>query len=60
MVDLLSVDPQELVAAVGRSGGLVLMSPPRDSADARTSLAALSSAVKPGTKVGATRAVRRL
>ncbi|GLC40020.1 hypothetical protein PLESTB_001519900 [Pleodorina starrii] len=51
MVDLLSVDPQELVAVVGRSAGIVLMSPPNDSADARTSLAALSSAVKPKTKV---------
>ncbi|EFJ49873.1 hypothetical protein VOLCADRAFT_89311 [Volvox carteri f. nagariensis] len=51
MIDLLSVDPQELVAVVGRSAGIVLMSPPRDSADARTSLAALSSAVKPRTKV---------
>ncbi|KAG2499462.1 hypothetical protein HYH03_002409 [Edaphochlamys debaryana] len=51
MLDLLSADPQEVVAVVGRSKGLVLMTPPRDSADARTSLAALSSALKPGTKV---------
>ncbi|GLI69412.1 hypothetical protein VaNZ11_014019 [Volvox africanus] len=51
MIDLLSVDPQELVSVVGRASGLVLMSPPRDNADARTSLAALSSALKPKTKV---------
>lgn len=42
---------QELVAAVGRSAGIVLMSPPADSAEARTSLAALTSAIKPKTKV---------
>ncbi|KXZ42718.1 hypothetical protein GPECTOR_122g459 [Gonium pectorale] len=42
---------KELVAVMGRSKGLVLMSPPRDSADARTALAALSSAIKPKTKV---------
>ena len=51
MVDILSVDPQELGATVGRSKGVVLMSPPNDSADARTTLAALASAIKPGTKV---------
>ncbi|PNW71243.1 hypothetical protein CHLRE_16g691800v5 [Chlamydomonas reinhardtii] len=51
MLDLLSADPQEIVAAVGRSSGIVLMSPPRDNADARTSLAAVSSAIKAKTKV---------
>ena len=42
---------QELVAVVGRSAGLVLMSPPSGSAEARVALAALTSAIKPGTKV---------
>eukprot|EP00198_Chlamydomonas_reinhardtii_P010008 XP_001699345.1 flavoprotein [Chlamydomonas reinhardtii] len=42
---------EEIVAAVGRSSGIVLMSPPRDNADARTSLAAVSSAIKAKTKV---------
>ena len=47
---------QEIVAAVGRSSGIVLMSPPRDNADARTSLAAVSSAIKAKTKVRRVRA----
>lgn len=51
MVDVLSADPQEITAVVGRSKGVILMAPPNDSADARTSLAALSSAIQPGTKV---------
>ncbi|GAX73438.1 hypothetical protein CEUSTIGMA_g890.t1 [Chlamydomonas eustigma] len=51
MLDLLSVDPQELVACVGRSKGVILMSPPGDSAEAKTSLAVITSALKPGTKV---------
>jgi len=51
MVDMLSADPQELVAVVGRSGGVILMSPPNDSGEARTSLAALTSALKPKTRV---------
>jgi len=51
MLDLLSADPQDLVAAVGRAAGLVLMSPPTSSSEAKISLAALSSAIKSGTKV---------
>lgn len=51
MVDLLSADPQEVVAVIGRSKGLVLMSPPSDNLYARTNLAALTSAIKSGTKV---------
>lgn len=51
MVDVLSVDPQEIVALAGRCQGLVLMAPPSDNADAQTTLSALTSAVKPGTKV---------
>jgi flavorubredoxin len=38
MVDLLSCDPQELVAVVGRSQGLILMSPPSDNKEAKASL----------------------
>ena len=47
MVDLLSVDPQELVEVIGRSSGVVLMSPPNDSTEAAAALATLVSAVKP-------------
>ncbi len=42
---------QEIVAVVGRSKGVVLMCPPTDSTEARTALAALTSGIKPGTKV---------
>ena len=42
---------QELVAVVGRSKGLVLMSPPSDSPEVKISLAAMISAIKAGTKV---------
>lgn len=51
MVDMLSADPQEVVAAVGRSKGIVLMSPPASSSEAKTNLAAMTSALKSGTKV---------
>ncbi|KAG1672365.1 hypothetical protein FOA52_010983 [Chlamydomonas sp. UWO 241] len=51
MVDLLSADAQEIVAVAGRNKGIVLMCPPNDSAEARTSLAALTSAIKKGTQV---------
>ncbi|KAI8476040.1 MAG: flavoprotein [Monoraphidium minutum] len=51
MVDLLSADPQEVVMAVAASKGIVLMSPPEGDADAKTSLAAMTSALKPGSKV---------
>mmetsp|Transcript_9557 Transcript_9557/g.20353 ORF Transcript_9557/g.20353 Transcript_9557/m.20353 type:complete len:623 (+) Transcript_9557:94-1962(+) len=51
MVDVMSVDPQELVAVVGRSKGVILMSPPSTSTEAKTSIAAMLSAIKPKTKV---------
>lgn len=51
MLDLLSVDPQELVAAMARNKGVVLMAPPNDCKDAKTSLATLTSAIKPKTKL---------
>lgn len=48
MVDLLSVDPQELVEVVGRSAGIVLMAPPANDADASAAFSTFVSAVKPG------------
>jgi hypothetical protein len=42
---------QEVVAAVSASKGVVLMSPPGDAEDARQTLAAMTSAIKPGTRV---------
>jgi flavin reductase (DIM6/NTAB) family NADH-FMN oxidoreductase RutF len=48
MVDLLSCDAQELAEVVGRSAGVVLLAPPRASAEASAALATLLSAVKPG------------
>lgn len=51
MVDLLSVDPQELVAIAGRSKGIVLMAPPNDNAEAQANFATLLSAMKKGTRV---------
>jgi len=47
MVDLLSADPQELVEVAARSAGVVLMAPPRDSAEAAAALGTLVSALKP-------------
>lgn len=46
MMDLLSVDPQELVEAVGRSAAIVLMAHPSDSSQAKASMGTLLSAVK--------------
>lgn len=46
MVDLLSIDPQELVETIGRSAGVVLMAPPSDSAEARSSMSTLLPALK--------------
>lgn len=51
MVDVLSADPQEVVAIVAASKGVVLMAPPENSDDARQALAAMTSAIKPKTKV---------
>lgn len=38
---------------IGASKGLVLLAPPEDNADARQTLAVMTSAIKPGTKVRA-------
>jgi flavorubredoxin len=51
MMDMLSADPQDLVALMGRSKGLVLMAPPNDSSEARASMATMLSAIQPGSKV---------
>jgi flavin reductase (DIM6/NTAB) family NADH-FMN oxidoreductase RutF len=51
MVDVLSVDPQELGEVVGRSQGIVLMTPPHESKEAQATIATLLSAVKPKQKV---------
>jgi flavorubredoxin len=51
MADLLSADPQELVEAVGRSAGVVVMAPPGESQEARKALSTLLSAVKPKQRV---------
>jgi flavorubredoxin len=40
-----------VVAAVGASKGVIVMSPPDDAPDARAALAAMASALKPGTRV---------
>lgn len=47
MVDMLSVDAQELVEIVGRSTAVVLLAPPSDSVEARASLGTLVSALNP-------------
>lgn len=51
MVDMLSVDPQELVMILGASQGVVLMAYPSDDSAARTTFSTLLSAIKPKTKV---------
>lgn len=51
MLDLLSADAQDVVATIGRSKGLVLMCPPANDPNAATTLAAVCSAIKKGTKV---------
>lgn len=48
MVDLLSTDPQELAEVVGRSAGIVLMSPPSKTPEVSAALGICVSAVKPG------------
>lgn len=47
MIDLLSVDPQEVVETAGRSAGIVIMAPPSDNIDARAALSTLLPALKP-------------
>ncbi len=44
--------PQELVALLGRSQGVILMAPPSDASEAQTTLGTLTSAIKAKTKVG--------
>jgi len=51
MVDVLSVDPQELVSIMASSKGLVLMAPPSGNAEAQKTMAGMLSAIKPNTKV---------
>eukprot|EP00884_Botryococcus_braunii_P015500 jgi/Botrbrau1/2633/Bobra.145_1s0051.1 len=51
MMDVLSVDPQELVEVINRSKGVVLMAPPADSTEAQASVATLLSAIKPKQKI---------
>jgi len=51
MADLMQVDPQELVAIIGRSAGIVLLSPPSTSKTAQSSRAVLLSAIKPKQKI---------
>ncbi|CAG9467029.1 unnamed protein product [Pedinophyceae sp. YPF-701] len=46
MADVLSVDPQELVAMVSRSGAVVMMAPPASSKEARNTMAVLLSCIK--------------
>lgn len=52
MVDMLSVDPTEVGMVIGRSKGLVLMCPNDGNSDAKRTMAAVISAIKPKTKVG--------
>ena len=51
MVDLLSMDPQELVEILKRNIGIVVMSPPATSTAAQEAMGLLLSAVKPKQKV---------
>lgn len=51
MVDVLSIDPQELVEVLGRNSGVVVMSPPSDSTEAQKSISLMMSAIKSKQKV---------
>lgn len=51
MIDVLSVDPQDVVAAASRAKAVVLMAPPSGDEGARRALSALASAIKQGAKV---------
>eukprot|EP00210_Caulerpa_lentillifera_P001943 g1865.t1 len=51
MVDVLSIDPQELVEILGRNSGVVVMCPPTHSEEAQKSISLMMSAVKPKQKV---------
>ena len=47
MVDLLSVDTQELVEIIGRNAGVALLAPPSDAQEAQNAIATVLSAVSP-------------
>jgi hypothetical protein len=47
MVDLLSVDTQELVEIIGRNAGVALLAPPSDAQEAQNALATVLSAISP-------------
>ena len=47
MVDLLSVDTQELVEILGRNAGVALLAPPSDAQEAQNAIATVLSAVSP-------------
>jgi flavorubredoxin/flavin reductase (DIM6/NTAB) family NADH-FMN oxidoreductase RutF len=51
MVDVLSIDTQELVEIIGRSSGVVLLSPPTENKEAQKTLDTLLSAVNKKQKV---------
>ncbi|KAK9802723.1 hypothetical protein WJX73_000981 [Symbiochloris irregularis] len=51
MIDALSVDPQELVEVLGKSQGVVIMTPPRDSKEAQNTLSTMVSALKGKHKI---------
>ena len=48
MIDLLSVEPQDVNEAVAKSAGVVIMAPPDDSTEARTALSTVLPSLKPG------------
>lgn len=47
MVDILSVDTQEVVEVMGRNTGAVIMAPPTDSPDAQNAISVVVSAINP-------------
>ncbi|GMH33319.1 hypothetical protein BSKO_01153 [Bryopsis sp. KO-2023] len=47
MVDILSIDTQEMVEIMGRNSGIVIMAPPADSSDAQRAISVVVSSVKP-------------
>ena len=51
MVDVLSIDAQELREIVGKSAGVVLFAPPTSSSDAQKSIGILTSSIKKKQKV---------
>lgn len=47
MVDMLSIDTQEMVEVMARNAGVVLMAPPADSSEAQRVVSVMVSAVNP-------------